>query len=267
MDYRSARNRKGQMGLVYAEPGSWKHEKTSTEKQKCNEKHNYFTWLLLVQVVAAATILCVFTGIRLIKADIYQKTTAGLSGETIAGIDIGDAAQEVMDYVRASETFSSLFPVENVSQQGDSAHWTSVFLTESVSDISQNEPCIYPINFTKITSYFGQRKDPFSKRSSNHTGWDMAAPIGNKVYAAWSGRVQACTYDDIGGYYIVIEHEKQISTYYGHLSQILVEVGQSVAAGDCIALSGNSGKTTGPHLHFEIAHNGIPVDPALYLDA
>lgn len=266
MDYHSTRNRKGQTGLTYTGSGQWHHENTSIEKHKGCEQSNRFTRLLLIQVVAAATILCVLTVIRLVKASEYQKMNTGLSGETIAGIDIGQATQEVMDYVHTSETFSQLFPSANMSQQGGSAQWTSVFLMAPSSDSSQRERCVCPINYTKITSYFGQRDDPFSHKLSNHSGLDMAASVGSEVYAAWDGTIQACTYDDIGGYYIVIEHEQQICTYYGHLSQILVEVGQSIHAGDCIGLSGNTGKTTGPHLHFEIAQNGIPVDPILYLD-
>ena len=267
MDYRSTRNRKGQTGLTYTDSEQWKYENKPAVNRKNHEKYNYFTCLLLIQVVAVASILCVFTGIRLVNTDVHQNISAGLSSETIAGVDIGQAAQEVIDYVRTSETFTQLFPAENMSQQGDSARWTSVFLMEQSSDILQNERGVCPIDYTKITSYFGERNDPFSRKPSYHTGWDMAAPVGSNVYAAWDGTVQICTYDDVGGYYIVIEHAHHTSTYYGHLSQISVEVGQSVYAGDRIGLSGNTGKTTGPHLHFEVAHNGIPVDPARYLNA
>ena len=267
MDYRSTRNRKGQTGLTYAASHTSTHKSAHPSSLKLEEKPNNFTRILLFQVIAAAVILSIFTGIRIINDTCFKEIQSGMRGETLAGRYVEKTTQEIINYVQDSEIFSQLLPSNASSPQGDSARWTSVFLDGSSIAPSIKEPCIRPINDTNITSYFGSRNDPFSGAPSIHNGWDMSAEEGTDVFAAWQGIVRTCSYDDIGGYYVVIEHAEQTSTYYGHLSQILVEVGQQVNAGDRIGLSGNSGKTTRPHLHFEIAQNGTPVDPALYRNA
>lgn len=268
MDYHSSRNRKGQTGLHYGDshPATY-NTKTSPSKSKKHEKYSSFTLILLVQMIAAATILSVFTVIRLISSDFYKDISVGMNGSAFVGEDVGQAAQDAIQYMQDSETFAQLFPSYSDSAQGDSAQWTSVFLTDSAVNAGISEACVCPIDYAEITSYFGQRDDPFSQAQAIHNGWDMAADEGTTVFAAWSGTVIDCAYEEIGGNYIVIDHGNQIRTYYGHLSDMLVQKGQAVSAGQNIGLSGNTGKTTGPHLHFEIAQNGEPVDPALFLNA
>lgn len=117
-----------------------------------------------------------------------------------------------------------------------------------------------------VTSEFGYRNDPFTGKPKGHSGMDLAVPTGTPIRAALPGTVTVSTYNQGGyGYYIMIDHGNGLSTLYGHCSQLLASVGRTVEAGDVIALSGSTGRSTGPHLHFEVRVNGNRQDPKLYL--
>ena len=118
----------------------------------------------------------------------------------------------------------------------------------------------------RVTSEFGNRIDPFTGKRKGHSGMDLAVPTGTAVHAARSGTVTASQYNTGGyGYYVMIDHGDGLSTLYGHCSQLLVRVGQRVQTGDVIALSGSTGRSTGPHLHFEVRINGERTNPRAYL--
>ncbi|HNX58184.1 MAG TPA: peptidoglycan DD-metalloendopeptidase family protein [Spirochaetota bacterium] len=119
----------------------------------------------------------------------------------------------------------------------------------------------------KSTSPFGSRIDPVTKkRNAFHSGVDIAAPQGTPVKAASGGIVRKTEYNKNGyGKLIVIEHEKDFSTYYGHLSKIEVNKGQTVKKGDNIGAVGSTGKSTGPHLHFEVRRGEKALDPDAYI--
>ncbi len=117
-----------------------------------------------------------------------------------------------------------------------------------------------------VTSEFGYRRDPFTGERRGHSGMDLAVPTGTSVRAALPGTVTVSTYNRGGyGYYVMIDHGNGLSTLYGHNSQLLARVGQTVEAGDVIALSGSTGRSTGPHLHFEVRINGERTNPRSYL--
>ena len=117
-----------------------------------------------------------------------------------------------------------------------------------------------------VTSEFGYRRDPFTGERRGHSGMDLAVPTGMSVRATLPGTVTVSTYNRGGyGYYVMIDHGNGLSTLYGHNSQLLARVGQTVEAGDVIALSGSTGRSTGPHLHFEVRINGERTNPRSYL--
>lgn len=124
---------------------------------------------------------------------------------------------------------------------------------------------IKPISGGRLSSGFGRRNAPTKGASTYHKGVDWAAPTGTAVYASCGGTVAKAGWGSGYGYVVYINHEDGRQTRYGHLSKVLVSVGQSVKQGDKIALSGNTGVSTGPHLHFEILINGTQVDPLKYL--
>ena len=123
---------------------------------------------------------------------------------------------------------------------------------------------IYPV-WGRISSGFGKRKAPKKGASTYHKGVDFAVPIGTAVMASCGGTVTRAGWGSGYGYCVYIEHPDGKSTRYGHLSKVLVKAGQKVSQGQKIALSGNTGVSTGPHLHFEILIGGGQVNPLKYL--
>ena len=119
--------------------------------------------------------------------------------------------------------------------------------------------------FTRISSGYGQRTHPISRRSEFHTGIDLPAPSGTYIYAAESGTVIISGWNGGFGNTVVIDHDNGLSSLYAHNSRNLVSVGQWVNRGDRIARVGSTGVSTGPHLHFEVRHNGRHVSPYGYL--
>ena len=111
-----------------------------------------------------------------------------------------------------------------------------------------------------LTSGFGYRRDPFTQEMHFHRGIDLAAAVGTTVRAALDGKVIVVGKDPVLGNYIMIRHQINYSTLYGHLSQIWVARGATVTRGQRIGAVGNTGKSTGPHLHFEIRRRGVPIN-------
>lgn len=116
-----------------------------------------------------------------------------------------------------------------------------------------------------ISSEFGGRESPGGIGSTNHKGRDYAASTGTPIYAAGSGTVTQVSTSSARGKYCIIDHGNNMSTLYQHCSEILVHTGQRLSVGQQIAKVGNTGNSTGPHLHFEVHINEEPVDPRLYL--
>lgn len=112
-----------------------------------------------------------------------------------------------------------------------------------------------------ITSGFGSRYHPILHRQRMHTGIDIGAGHGSAIHAAGAGEVVMAGYRNGYGNCVVIDHGGGVTTLYGHCSSLNVSVGQVVRQGDLIARVGSTGLATGPHLHFEVRHNGTPVDP------
>lgn len=125
---------------------------------------------------------------------------------------------------------------------------------------------IKPISGGRLSSGFGARSAPTKGASTNHKGVDWATPIGTTVVASNAGTVVHAGWASGYGYAVYINHADGRQTRYGHLSKVLVKVGQTVSQGERIALSGNTGRSTGPHVHFEIRINGNAVNPLKYLN-
>jgi len=116
-----------------------------------------------------------------------------------------------------------------------------------------------------LTSRFGYRISPFSGKATMHAGLDIAAAPGSPIYAPADGVVSYAGYDQGYGKLVSIDHGYGVSTRFGHTSQIYVQVGQKVSKWDVIAAVGNTGRSTGPHLHYEVRINGTPVDPINFI--
>ena len=116
-----------------------------------------------------------------------------------------------------------------------------------------------------LTAGFGARPDPFTNHSEFHTGIDISTPAGNRVVAPASGTVVRVGWDKGYGRFVDIAHGYGVSTLYGHLQAARVAEGQRVKRGDLVALVGSTGRSTGPHLHYEVHTDNKPVNPLDYV--
>lgn len=128
-------------------------------------------------------------------------------------------------------------------------------------------PQVVPASIQSITSGFGYRRDPFNGHGAMHAGIDFKGPMGSPIYAAADGRVTFAGVKSGYGNAIEITHGNGMLTRYAHLSRIDVKVGQPVAAGTTIGGLGSTGRSTGPHLHFEVRINDRAVNPRPFLEA
>lgn len=176
--------------------------------------------------------------------------------------------QRQMDVVEATALRDRLLNEENVIP---AAHmypeWknTTVHFKATLPDSFRVDlrGFVMPTSNTKITDIFGYRP----RRRREHKGLDIKVNRGDTIYAAFDGKVRITAYQRRGyGHYIVIRHGNGIETLYAHLSKKLVSVNQNVKAGEPIGLGGNTGRSSGPHLHFETLLLGKALDPALMFD-
>lgn len=117
----------------------------------------------------------------------------------------------------------------------------------------------------RLSSGFGYRTSPFSHQSSFHEGIDISLNRGGAVVATGAGVVTSVRYHSNYGWVIDVQHTQYIATRYAHLTKAMVKVGQEVDRGQRIAISGSSGRSTGPHLHYEVLHNGRPKNPKPFI--
>jgi murein DD-endopeptidase MepM/ murein hydrolase activator NlpD len=125
-------------------------------------------------------------------------------------------------------------------------------------------PNLWPVA-GRLGSSFGERTDPFKGQGAFHTGIDLSVPIGTPVKAAGDGVVSRAEWFGAYGRLVVLDHGNGTQTYYAHLSNASVVPGQEVRRGQIIALSGASGRTTAPHVHYEVRQGGTPVNPYRFL--
>jgi murein DD-endopeptidase MepM/ murein hydrolase activator NlpD len=136
----------------------------------------------------------------------------------------------------------------------------AAYLHTSIKDI----PLGYPV-YGKITSHLGWRKNPFGRGYEFHSGIDITAPQGSRVLATADGVVEFAGWYRDYGKTVIIRHPSGYLTLYGHLSQVDVKEGQKVKAGDVVGRVGSTGRSTGPHLHYEVIKDNKPIDPSKFL--
>jgi murein DD-endopeptidase MepM/ murein hydrolase activator NlpD len=127
-------------------------------------------------------------------------------------------------------------------------------------------PSVPPIRETWYSSNFGWRIDPFTGKNAMHEGVDYMVPDGTPIHASAGGVVVYADTHPQYGNMVEIDHGNQVITRYAHASKLLVKVGQMIRRGQEIALSGSTGRSTGPHLHFEVRYQGIAQNPVRFLE-
>jgi len=126
-------------------------------------------------------------------------------------------------------------------------------------------PSVHPVHTLSFTSNFGIRSDPFRGTAAMHAGVDIPGPVGTPIYATADGIVSHAGRQGGYGNMVELNHGKGIATRYGHLSKILVPDNARVTRGQLIALMGSTGRSTGPHLHYEVRIDGHAVNPIPFL--
>ena len=144
-------------------------------------------------------------------------------------------------------------------------------LSRRAGDMASCIPAIPPVvpdrKIYRLSSRFGYRSDPFTGRTKRHSGVDFALKPGNPVYATGDGVVESVKFEFFGyGNSVVIDHGFGYKTRYAHLKSIGVVEGMKIKRGECIGESGNSGRSSGPHLHYEVIYKGRHVNPSNYYD-
>lgn len=178
------------------------------------------------------------------------------------------ASQDQVADAQLNSSMDQLYALKNSAVTGAATTGISLGLTRNVTTAdwlkANSAPNLWPVE-GQITGSFGERTDPFNGEGAFHTGVDIGAALGQPVIAPADGVVTFA--DFMGGYgrAVMVDHGHGISTRYGHLSSYIVVPGQHLRRGDTIGYVGLSGRSTGPHLHYEVRINDTPVNPYKYL--
>ncbi len=177
-----------------------------------------------------------------------------------------DVVPVSIDQIMARDDFSASLRRIHRDLARLEASLADVAQATSQADLSSMAfPSRRPIPGSRISSGFGNRIDPFTRRLARHTGLDMSAPFGTPILASAGGRVRFAGRRSAYGRMVEIDHGNGLATRYGHASKLFVHAGEVVLPGQKIAAVGSTGRSTGPHLHFEVLSKGIPVEPRRYL--
>jgi murein DD-endopeptidase MepM/ murein hydrolase activator NlpD len=180
--------------------------------------------------------------------------------QELAGIyDDLPTASEGGPYVPFDDTLQTKMTEDSVVAE--------VMYLSHMVDTLQSLPINHPMPYGKFTSGYGRRVDPFRHTLATHTGVDYAGAVGSRALAAAKGKVIYASYNGAYGRVVDIEHGNGFVTRYGHLSRILVRRGAYVERGQPIGIQGSTGRSTGNHLHFEVRHNGVPINPIPFIKA
>ena len=186
---------------------------------------------------------------KLEKDESEQRKGGPLINDELSQKDIGLVVAKLMDKVEARESLSNKIE--------------AMMLKQTV--LKNTLPSLYPVDTPYRSSSFGWRKDPFLGVRAFHKGLDFSAVTGEPIMATASGIVTEAGFERDYGKYIKINHGDGLETRYAHASKLLVSKGDVVRREQVIALVGNTGRSTGPHLHYEIRLNGRALDPKQYL--
>ena len=171
------------------------------------------------------------------------------------------AVEDSRNYASLVIRMDRAFEQSSLQEQGLLKLWGQLSERQSLLN---STPSIKPV-FGWMTSGFGYRISPFTGAPTMHNGVDIAAAPGTPIKSPASGVVSYVGYDEGYGKLVAIDHGYGVVTRYGHNSKVYVTVGQRVERFDTIAAVGNTGRSTGPHLHYEVRMDGVPVDPSNYI--
>ncbi len=175
-----------------------------------------------------------------------------------------EGPESVVSEARLAPTMSETLATFNTLRSFSTAHFDSTFFAKGSEGVIGMLSGSWPVD-GRITCPYGSRTDPFSGEGAYHTGMDMAAPEGTPVSATADGTVEHADWSSGYGRLVVIDHGNGYETYYAHLARVDVMEGQSIRRGERVGAVGTSGRSTGPHLHYEVRVGGVPVNPYRFL--
>jgi murein DD-endopeptidase MepM/ murein hydrolase activator NlpD len=199
-----------------------------------------------------------------------------LEGQAVAlagRLGAAPLAARLTDRDRPDSTGGPLVPIDDLARlefdlsrlEGTLADLSDAATEQEVETMAYPSRMPVPGADVPVSSHYGTRRDPFTGRLARHTGLDIPARHGAPILASGGGRVISAGYKGAYGQTVVIDHGDGLATLYGHASRLLVRPGDVVMPQQKIALVGSTGRSTGPHLHFEVIRNGQRLEPRQYL--
>lgn len=214
------------------------------EKEKTTKNKDPFIKITIIQFFTCLGVLLTFFLCFKFSPENYKSLKSEYYSLMKESIDSMEVFKNIKNYV--------LEPVGNASYKSK--------YTVSFSPYVVTFKALRPVE-GRVTSSFGRREDPFTNQQSIHSGLDIACKEGTEVKACECGEVCLVGEDEIAGKYIGIKHSENLQTFYCHLSEIIASKGDYVRKGERIGLSGSTGLSTGPHLHFEVRIGKNKLDP------
>lgn len=200
----------------------------------------------------------------------------GATGQTTSFLPSGDQSQTGGEYIAvhenemlslAEETADDFEAIQDMIKTMESHIPRTLNQAQETQSKRESSPTLWPTESKRLTSSFGYRTDPINGRSAYHAGIDIAGERGDPVYTAASGTVVTAERGGPRGLYVIVRHTSGLETWYMHLDSVSVRPGDKVAQGEQIGKLGNSGRSTGPHLHFQVVKNHQPVNPLPYFNS
>lgn len=251
---------------------SLKMEVTVTNKEEAIERLNKAIIQLSSEAAQTKTQMKRVKELELELKQFIQKH--GSSGEEISSRSIDSNNHVGGEYIAvhenemlhlAEETQDDFEAIQNLIKTMESHIPETLDQAVETQTRIEGNPTLWPTHSKRLTSSFGYRSDPFNGRSAYHAGIDIAGESGDPVLAAGSGIVTTAERSNVRGNYIIIRHPNGLETWYMHLDSLGVAVGDQVEQGEQVGKMGTTGRSTGPHLHFQVVKSSQTVNPLLYI--
>ena len=207
----------------------------------------------------------------LFEKDDHLRLTAGMPriDDEVRQVGIGGATPHNIAYGNGDESIQQMiFDIDKIEREIRLQYSSFLEIDKKIrlnADLIAHTPSIRPVEGGYTSSRFGMRTDPFSGKWKQHNGQDIVQVRGAPVYATANGKVVFSKNAPGFGKLVIIDHGYSFKTSYGHLGRLLVKKGQTVERGQKIGEIGNTGRSTGPHLHYEVTVNKKAVDPIDYM--
>lgn len=227
---------------------------------------DYRLYILILQIIAVAVILFAALLIRFFGGKFYNKLSVIYHDrfDEVTNVTEVTEPKNPKEEIDDSSSSNAENTESETEQKAEEDNKETAVKTEAISVSNNVNTLAWPVN-GKVVSPFGYRNDPFTNEYKMHNGIDIAAESGTDISAAFKGEVLKTGYSQTYGYYVIISHSETLNTLYAHCSKIYAKEGDEVLKGDVIAAIGSTGRSTGPHLHFEVRIADKKVNPVLLL--